>query len=95
MNIQLILMRAKVSGNVGPGKLLFWVDLGNREDTKDDGSIVKNDFMYSWLGYSFTVYKGDAGSFVITPEWRHIVKGVDGTNIQTREKIEMNFDFKF
>lgn len=89
------LVRAKVSGNIGPGKLLLWVDLGNREDTFDNGSTQSNDFMYSWLGYSFTVYKGDAGSFVITPEWRHIVKGVDGTNIQTREKIEMNFDFKF
>jgi hypothetical protein len=89
------LVRAKLSGNVGPGKLLFWVDLGNREDTKDDATTVSNDFMYSWLGYSFTVYKGDAGSFVITPEWRHIVKGVDGTNTQTREKFEVNFDFKF
>lgn len=89
------LMRAKISGNVGPGKLLLWVDLGNREDTKDDGSIVKNDFLYSWLGYSFTVYSGDAGKFIITPEWRHIATDVDGTNTRTREKIEMNFDFKF
>jgi hypothetical protein len=89
------LIRAKISGKVGPGKLLFWVDLGNREDTFDNGTTQSSDFMYSWLGYSFTVYSGDNGSFVITPEWRHIVKGVDGTNIQTREKLEVNFDFKF
>lgn len=89
------LLRAKVTGKVGPGSLLFWVDLGNREDTEDDGTIIKNDFMYSWLGYTFTVYKGDAGSFTVTPEWRHIVTNVAEINTQTREKFEINFDFKF
>ncbi len=89
------LIRAKISGKVGPGKLLFWADLGNREDTFDDGTTKSNDFLYTWLGYSFTIYSGDAGQFIITPEWRHLVKDVDGTNTQTREMIEMNFDFKF
>lgn len=89
------LIRAKISGKVGPGKLLFWADLGNREDTFDDGTTTSNDFLYTWLAYSFTIYSGDAGQFIITPEWRHLVKGVDGTNTQAREMIEMNFDFKF
>lgn len=89
------LLRAKISGKIGPGKLLFWADLGNRVDmfeTKDD---VNNDFFYTWLAYTFTVYSGDNGQFSITPEWRHVVKSEDDVNIQTREMIEVNFDFKF
>ncbi|MBU0472547.1 MAG: hypothetical protein KKF62_00130 [Bacteroidetes bacterium] len=88
-------VRAKVSGKLGIGSLFAYVELGNREDTFDNASTRKNDFLYSWLGYSFTVYKGEAGSFIITPEWRHIATDVEGVNTQTREKLEVNFDFKF
>ncbi len=88
-------VRAKVAGKLGAGSLFAYVELANRKDTKDDGTTVKNDFLYSWLGYSFTVYKGEAGSFSITPTWRHVVADVDDVNAQTREKIEVNFDFKF
>ncbi len=88
-------VRAKISGKLGIGKLFAYVELANREDTFDNGDTKSNDFLYSWLGYSFTIYSGDAGKFIITPQWRHISKGADDTNLQAREKIEMNFDFKF
>jgi len=88
-------VRFKVSGKLGIGKLFAYIEMANREDTFDDASTKSNDFLYSWLGYSFTVYSGDAGKFIITPQWRHIATDVDGTNTRTREKIEMNFDFKF
>ena len=88
-------VRAKVSGKLGIGKLFAYIELGKRDDTFDNAATSATDFLYSWLGYSFTVYSGDAGKFIITPQWRHISRTIDDVNQQTREKIEMNFDFKF
>ena len=88
-------VRAKVSGKLGIGKLFAYIELGKRDDTFDDASTSVTDFLYSWLGYSFTIYSGDAGKFIITPQWRHMSNTKDDVNILARERIEMNFDFKF
>jgi len=88
-------VRAKVAGKLAGGNLVAFVELGNREDTFDDATTRKNDFLFTWLAYEMTVYKGEAGSFSISPTWRHSVADVEDVNVQTREKLEVNFDFKF
>jgi hypothetical protein len=88
-------VRAKVSGKLGVGNLLAYAELGNREDTFDDATTKKNDFLYWWLAYEMNIYKGEAGSFCVSPTWRHIVADVEDVNVQTRDKFEVNFDFKF
>ncbi len=88
-------VRTKVAGKLGVGSLYAYVELANRKDTFDNTTTQNNDFLFWWLGYTVTVYKGEAGSFSVTPTWRHISTDVDDVHTQSREKIEVNFDFKF
>ena len=86
--------RVKLSGALGPGTLLAWVDLASRTDELTGGD-VSNDYMYSWLAYTIPIYSGDHGSFRITPEWRFINYDRDDNDMRTRHKLEINFDASF
>lgn len=87
--------RVKVVGNVGPGQLTWFGELGGLTNKYENGTEQKNSFLYSWLGYKFTVYKGEAGQFTIEPEWRLMKYDNEDVNLRTRNKFEVNFDFKF
>lgn len=86
--------RFKLSGPLGPGTLLAWVDLASRTDELTAGD-VSNDYMYSWLAYSIPIYDGEHGSFRITPEWRFINYDQEDSDMRTRNKLEINFDASF
>ncbi|MBU2492880.1 MAG: hypothetical protein KJ571_09675 [Bacteroidetes bacterium] len=87
--------RVKLTGKLGPGTLTWFGELGalnNKYEIKPENN---NDFLYSWLSYKFTIYKSDAGEFSIAPQWRLMKYDNDAGNLRTRNKLEVDFDFKF
>jgi hypothetical protein len=86
--------RAKLTGPIGPGSLLAWVDLAHRTDELTAGD-VENDFLYWWIAYAIPVYEGENGSFRITPEWRYVNADTEDLDMRTRHKLEINFDIAF
>jgi hypothetical protein len=87
------LVRGKIVGKIGPGSIYFWMDYGSRVD--ELASDIKYNFYYHWLNYTFTLHKGEYGSFSVSPEWRMIHKMREDKTIETRHKIEFRFDIKF
>ncbi len=88
------LARAKVAGPLGPGSLLWWVDVASRTDELVGGDRT-DDFLYSWLAYTIPIYTGERGSFAMTPEWRFFNKDRDDDLARRRSKFEINFDVSF
>lgn len=87
--------RLKIAGKIGPGSLTWFGELGGLTNKYENAPEDKSDFLYSWLAYKFTIYKGEAGEFTIEPEWRLMKYDNEDVNLRTRNKFEINFDFKF
>jgi len=86
--------RAKLTGDIGPGRLTAWLDVGRRTDELAGGDIA-TDYANVWLNYAFTVYRGERGSFSIGPEWRIIDVSRGDDTLRRRHKLEINFDAAF
>jgi hypothetical protein len=89
------LARARLTGKVGPGHVLAWVDLAQRTDRPGGDDPATTDFFHVWLNYRIPVYESDRGHFSIGPEWRIINVARDGAALRRRHKIEVNFDVAF
>ncbi len=88
------LMRLKLSGNLGPGNLVAWVDYVNLTE-KHSPNNIDYDFHFLWINYEIPVYKSEKGSVVITPQLRYAKSYKNSEHIADRIKIEMNFDINF
>jgi hypothetical protein len=90
------LARGRLTGKLGPGHVLAWVDLAHRTDQGVGGAPdVSHDFWHVWLNYRIPVHESDRGNFSIGPEWRIINVAQDDVTYRRRHKIELNIDVTF
>ncbi len=85
------IIRAKVSGKVGPGSVYFWYDMAT---TEWDGGDTHN-FSYIWAHYKYVVYKSDKGEFSVKPTVRVATEAIDGSKDYSRSKFELTTEFIF
>ncbi len=88
-----MLVRVKVTGKLGPGKVIAWYDYATRTD-KDyfgDGNDRTEDFGYIWLAYAWGINK----HVTVMPRARIISDKIDNHKDFSRNKLELLFIAKF
>ena len=85
--------RAKLVGQLGPGKLTTWYDIA--QTTPDITDAVSTDFGYLWLSYTYTLHKSDKGALTIAPTYRLLTTKITDTQDYSRAKIEVTTQITF
>ncbi len=82
--------RVKLTGKIGPGKLIAWYDYAKRTDKLSSGDRDET-YGYVWLAYAYGVNK----HVIIMPRVRLISDQIDNAKDFSRKKIECLFIAKF
>ena len=85
--------RVKLDGQIGPGALTAWYDIG--QITPDVEDAISRDHSYLWLSYSYLLHKSEKGSVTIAPTYRLVKQKIEGSKDYTRAKIELTTQITF
>jgi hypothetical protein len=88
-----VVNRFKLTGKVGPGHLVTWVDMF-KIDPKLEGApnIVSTSI---WLSYQYLLHKSKAGEVSLKPTYRQLTQKMDGLQDLNRVFIELTTEIKF
>ena len=85
--------RVKLTGNLGPGTLVAWYDVG--ATTPDIDEAVTSNHSYLWLSYSYTLHKSEHGALTFAPTYRLVNQKTEGIKDYSRAMIELTTQITF